>query len=188
MKKTIFMALLMVTVTNVFADSDFFTVTPVKFQINATDAKDKLDDILKYPEGVLKRFKPEGATITNKRVSQNRISFNATKTIMFISKTVMVQGTLDSNENNRGCAANESGYDVKLELDGSDAIVLDNIDRLEIKLCVKDNNNSISGVVKPFIYKGRDYSSTTGSIAKGIIEAQVNPLLKALNDEIASKK
>jgi hypothetical protein len=69
----------------------------------------KLDDILKYPEGVLKRFKPEGATITNKRVSQNRISFNATKTIMFISKTVMVQGTLDSNENNRGCAANESG-------------------------------------------------------------------------------
>lgn len=185
MKKLII--LLFIISSNVFAE-EFFTVTPIKFQIVKNEASEKLADVLKYPEGLLKRFKPEGAKITNKRVSNNVISFQATKTILFVSHTVNVNGILDTDVSNSSCDKNQQGYKLTLVLDGSDGLVVDNIDRLEASLCITQiKSNQLIGIAKGRIYKGSNYSNMFGPVAKDMIEAQVSPLLKALNEEIQAR-
>lgn len=166
-----------------------FPIPTTKFQIKSAGVEEKLEMSLKYPEKLLKRFVPEGAKISNKRVSGNTISFNATKTVAFISKTVAVNGVLDTNFDNRGCAANEQGYTIILNLDGSDAIVSENIDRLEAKLCTSYPNAALMNAsINGKIVKGNMYSNLVGGVAKDIISAQVNPLIKALTEEIQSMK
>lgn len=168
---------------------EFFPVPAVKFQITSNNPIDKLTASLKYPEDLLRRYKPEGAKISNKRVSNNHISFNATKTYMLISKTVGIHGTFDANENDVGCAHNEVGFDLVFVFDGSDQLVSDNIDRLEAKLCAKEQTKTLAmAVVRTKIFKGRNYSNALGPVVKGIIEAQINPLLRALNEELQSSK
>lgn len=168
---------------------EFFAIPATKFQIKNNRVEEKLEMTLKYPEKLLKRFQPEGAKISNKVVSGNNIRFNATKSVGFLSKTVAVNGVLDTVEDNRGCAANEQGYDITLNLDGSDSIVSENIDRLEAKLCTSYPNASLmNATVKGKIVKGPYYSNLVGGVAKDIIAAQVNPLIKALTDEIQAMK
>jgi hypothetical protein len=164
-----------------------FLIPSSKFQIKSSRVEEKLEMSLKYPEKLLKRFQPLGAKITNKSVSGNSIRFHATKTVAFISKTVAVSGVLDTQEDNSGCAVNEKGYTIILNLDGSDAIVSENIDRLEAKLCTKTSNSSLLNAnVKGKIVKGAMYSNLVGGVAKDIIAAQVEPLIKALTEEIQS--
>ena len=168
---------------------EFFPIPASKFQIKSDRVEEKLEMTLKYPEKLLKRFQPQGAKISEKSVSGSNIRFKATKTVAFISKTVSVNGVLDTIEDNRGCAAREQGYTVTLTLDGSDAIVSDNIDRLEAKLCTTYPCPSMmNATVSGKIVKGPNYSNLVGGVAKDIIEAQMVPLIKALNEEIQSMK
>lgn len=186
MKKLLFLAL--VAGTNLYAE-EFFSIAPMKFQIESAMVEEKLEQTLKYPEGLLGRFKSEGATMSDKKVSQNMISFNVTKTVMFISKTVFVNGALDVTEDTKSCNKNQKGYKLFLNLDGSDQLVTDNIDRLEAIICAETlTRKKIIGTVKGRIYKGNDYSRLVGPVAKGIIEDQLNPLLKALIEEVQSEK
>jgi hypothetical protein len=175
--------------TNVFADSDYFAIAPINFTLNTPNAHEKLLNTIRNPEGLLKKYKPEGAILTKKSVSHNEIKFYATKKIAFISKTVLVRGIVDSEENVSGCKSNETAYKLKLSLEGSDGIVVDNIDRMEGILCTYDKSKTIiTGTMYPKIYKGQDYTNTIGSIAEGIIEAQINPIIKALAEDVQSQK
>lgn len=168
---------------------EFFPIAATKFQIKSSRVEEKVALTLKYPEKLLKRFQPEGAKISHKVVAQNSIRFEATKSMGFISKTVSVNGVLDTDADNRGCAAHELGYNITLTLDGSDAIVSENIDRLEAKLCAQyPNASTMNATVTGKIIKGNYYSNLVGGVAKDIIAAQVNPLIKALNEEIQSMK
>lgn len=186
MKKLLFLAL--IASTNLHAE-EFFSVAPIKFQLEGANVEERLEQTLKYPEGLLGRFKSEGAKMSDKKVSQNSISFKATKTVMFISKTVFVNGVLDFTEDNKSCEKNQTGYKLILSLDGSDQLVIDNVDRLEAVVCAQTlNSKKIVGTVKGKIYKGRDYSRLVGPVAKEIIEDQLNPLLKALTEEVQSGK
>jgi hypothetical protein len=186
MKKMLLIFIALFTI-NSFAQ-DFFTVPFINFQIATSHPLEKLEVTLKYPEGLLKRFTPEGAKITKKKVTINNVSFNATKSYLFISQTVYVSGTLDSKENNAICTKNEVGYEMNFNFEGSDSLVVDNIDRIEVKLCVKEiTNNLISGNLRAKLIKSKNFSNIIGSFAKEIIEAQVNPLLKALHDDVLSQ-
>lgn len=186
MKKLLILSL--VLTTNLYAE-DFFSVPPKKFQIESLNVEEKLVQTLKYPEGLLGRFKSEGATMSNKKVSNNSMSFEATKTVMFVSKTVFVNGVLDITEEDQSCEKNQHGYKLVLNLDGSDTLVTENIDRLEALICTQSiSNKKLTGTVRGKIYKGNDYSFLLGPIAKGIIEDQLNPLLKALTEEVQSGK
>lgn len=186
MKKLLFLAF--IASTNLHAE-EFFSVAPIKFQLEGTKVEERLEQTLKYPEGLLGRFKSEGAKMSNKKVSHNTMSFQVTKTVMFISKTVFVNGVLDVTEDDKSCVLNQKGYKIVLNLDGSDKLVTDNVDRLEAVICAQTlNNKKISATVKGKIYKGNDYSRLVGPVAKGIIEDQLNPLLKALTEEVAGKK
>ena len=186
MKTLLFLAL--VATTNLHAE-EFFTVAPIKFQIESAQVDERLEQTLKYPEGLLGRFKAEGAKMTDKKVSNNSMSFFATKKVLFISKTVFVNGVLDVSEDLKSCDKNQTGHRVVLNLDGSDELVTDNVDRLEAVICTQTlNGKKLTGTVKGKIYKGQNYSSMMGPVAKGIIEDQLNPILKALTEEVQSGK
>lgn len=168
------------TIQSTYAQS-FFTVKEVKLNLQVKQIETKLNDTLGAPEKLLKNFTPAGAKITKKTVSNNHISFLATKSVLLISKTVLVNGVLESQENNNGCAKDEFGHDIKFDFAGSDALVYDNIDSLEVKLCTKQINENMATVTaKPRIIKGRNYSNTLGGIARDMIEAQITPLVYSL--------
>jgi hypothetical protein len=184
MKKLL--ALTMLISLNSYAE-DFFPIPVSKFQIKSDRVEEKLETTLKYPEKLLKRFQPQGAKISDKQVSNNTIRFKATKSVALFTKTVNVNGVLDSEEDNKGCKANEQGYNIVLNLDGSDGLVSDNIDRLEAKLCATyPGPSAMNATVSGKIIKGNNYSSLVGGVAKDIIQAQVAPLIKALTEEIQS--
>lgn len=181
----IFLSFVSMPISRASLANDFFSIPAVIFQIETPDALEKLDMTLKYPEGLLKKFKPEGAVITKKTGNNNTISFYATKSYLTFSHTVYVNGTFESSENDILCEKNEKGYELNFNFEGSDSMITDNIDRINAKLCVKVlNSKLITGVVRSRIYKNENYSNLLGSVVKGIIEAQINPLLKALREDV----
>lgn len=185
MKKLLIFAFL--SSSHLYAE-EFFVVPPINFQIVAENVFEKLELTFKYPENLLKKFKPEGATIDNKSVSNNVLRFMATKKILFVTKSVQVNAILDVYQDNTDCAKNQLGHRLVLSFDESDELVVDNISRLEAIFCtINPSSNKLIGTVKGKIYKGNNFS-TIGYLAKGLIEAQINPLVKALNEEIKSMK
>jgi hypothetical protein len=183
MKKIIsFMGLFFITL-NIWA-SDTFEVPSFEVEMKASDIMNKIDDAIKNPEGVLNRYNPIGGTVKNKVVNHNEVSFVMTKKVVIISKTFKVHFTVDINEQ-KGCPLSQKGFLYTVNLDGSDSLVLDNIDRLEFTICIKQNSaNSVTAIVSGSIYKGSGYSEPIGSIAKNTIQDQVDPFVAAIKAEV----
>ena len=168
---------------------DFFSIAPFNFQMATLEGLSKLDHSLKYPEGLLEKFKPEGAVITNKTTSLQNVSFYAKKSYFGFSQTVFVKGTFESQSIEKSCQLNETGYNIDFSFEGSDSIVSDNIDHISVLLCVKLLNAELLSVdVLARIYKSAHYSNFLGSIVKDIIEAQINPLIKALRQDVIAQE
>lgn len=185
--KTIVILLLFIVAPSVFAKQQSIALSPINFQVNANDALFKLEKTLLYPEGLLNRFRPVGAKISNKRVSQNVVNFVATKSALFISKSVYVNGILDSNVDNRSCSKEDVGYSLKMNFDSSDDLVTNNVEELQAIICLHSQSNSkLAGIVQVRIILGNKYSNTLGPIAINLIKDQVPPLLNALTEEINS--
>ena len=185
MKKVMILFLLLLA-PYVFAEQNV-TIAPITFQVNAQEALSKFDQTLLYPESLLKRFRPVGAKISDKRVSQNVISFVATKTVLFISKSVYVNGILDVTQDNRICSKEEVGYRLKMRFDSSDHLLTDNVDELQANVCLRsESDTKITGLVQSKIIIGNNYSKALGPIAINLIKDQVSPLLNALTEEIKS--
>lgn len=162
-------------------------IQPIKFQITAADALNKFEQTMKYPESLLKRYTPVGAKISKKQVSQNQMSFIATKTVLFISKSVYVNGVFDSREDSRACAKNDIGYNLEMSFSASDRLVSDNVERIQATLCLKPlSENKISGIAHSKIIIGNNYSNTLGPVAINLVKEQVPALVDALTKEITS--
>lgn len=186
--KTITIIFLFILAPSVFAKQSV-ELAPITFQVNAENALAKFRQTILYPEGLLKRFAPTGAQISNKKVSQNVVSFVATKRVLAISESVFINGILDSTENNRICAKNEEGYNLKLAFDNSDNFITNNVEGLEIAVCLRSqSSNKLTANLKAKIVHGNDYSSIVGPFVIGLIKDQVSPLLNALSEEIRSLK
>lgn len=187
--KTIIMLLILCQTFGIALAADFFSVPEVTFQIASPDALSKLEMTLNYPEVLLKKFRPGGAVITDKKVSNNNVSFYATKSYLAIPYSVFVSGTFESTELERGCEKNEKAFEINFSFIGSDAMIEDNIDRIKARLCVKVlKANLISGVIRAKIYKKDTYSRLFGGVVKGMIEEQINPLLSALKQAVQNQK
>lgn len=172
--------------STVFA-KESIALSPINFQVNTENALSKLDKTLLNPEGLLTRFVPVGAKISNKNVSHNVISFVATKSAFFISKSVYVNGVLESKEDNKSCSKDEVGYSLRMYFDSSDDIVTNNVDELQAIICLKSQSTSkLVGTVRSKIITGNNYSKALGPIAVNLIKEQVSPLLNALTEEIKS--
>lgn len=186
--KTTFFALALLVSSSVFARQSI-GLPPINFQVSAQNAQSKFDQVVHDPENILKRYKPVGVKITNKRVSHNEISFTAIKTVLFISKSVYVHGVLDTREVSVGCSRDERGYSLKMRFDSSDQLVTNNVDELRALICVREvSESSIAGQIRPLLIKGERYSSTLGPIAVNLIKDQVQPLLNAVTEEIRSMR
>lgn len=184
--KTMMIFLLLMVAPSVFAKQSV-ELSPISFQVSANDALTKLEMTVLYPEGLLKRFRPAGAKISNKRVSQNVISFVATKSALFISKSVYVNGILESSVDNRTCSKEAVGYSLKMNFDTSDDLVTNNVEELQAIICLHSQSNSkLAGIVRARIIIGNNYSKALGPIAINLIKEQVSPLLNALTEEIKS--
>ena len=187
MKKLMIITLLTIA-PSVFA-KESITLSPINFQINAVDALSKVEQTVLYPEGLLKRFQPVGAKISNKKVSQNVISFVATKSVLFISKSVYVNGILDSVEDSKSCLKDGVGYKIKMSFDASDDLVTNNVEELQATICLYPQSDSkLVGNVQSKIVTGNNYSKVLGPTAVNLIKEQVSPLLNALTEEIKSLK
>lgn len=185
MKKMMFLLVLMVS-PSVFAQQSV-ALSPIGLQISADNALTKFEQTVLYPEGMLKRFQPVGAKISNKRVSQNVISFIATKSKLFISKSVYVNGILESSENDRACSKGEVGYSLRMKFDSSDRLVTENVEGLEATICLQSKSDTkLTGLVRSKIIFGNNYSNVLGPIAVNLIKEQVAPLIQALTEEIKS--
>ncbi|MBC7428177.1 MAG: hypothetical protein H7336_06170 [Bacteriovorax sp.] len=162
---------------------------PVNFQISTGHALSKFDQAVLHPEEILKRYTPTGVKVSNKRVSQNEISFIATKTYLFISKSVLVNGILESSQVTRGCSREEVGYSLKMRFETSDNLVTDNVEALQVLICLREENQSkITGQIRSQIITGSRYSNPTGPFAVSLIKDQVSPLISAMTEAIKSMR
>lgn len=185
MKKIITFLILLVT-TSAFA-KESIALSPINFQVMAEDALSKFEQTVLYPEGLLKRFHPVGAKISNKRISHNVISFVATRKILLISKSVFVNGILEASKDNQACSKGDVGYRIKMQFDSSDALVTDNVEELQALICLRSQSKTtLVGNVKAKVITGNNYSSAVGAIAVNLIKEQVSPLIDALTKEIKS--
>ena len=164
-------------------------LAPVNFQINAVHALSKFEDAVSHPEDVLRRFRPAGVKVSNKQVSQNEISFTATKTVFVVTKSIYVHGVFESNELSRGCGRDEKGFLLRMHFESSHRLVTDNVQELRAVVCLREISDSkITGQVRAQIVKGARYSSTLGPMAVNLIRDQVAPLLTAVTEEIRSMR
>lgn len=169
---------------NVLA-ADYFDVPAFNVEIKAKDVKNKIQDAINNPEGVLNRYSPVGGTYKNKVVEKNEVSFVMTKKVLMFSKTFKVHFLVDIHPTSGVCKGNDEGYKYTVDLNGSDSLVIDNIDRLEFDICIKENSTeSVTAQISGKIYKGNGYSEPIGSIAKGTIQDQVDPFVKAIREEV----
>lgn len=187
MKLMLLSALLMVSFSG-FAQTHF----PIKersFEIHGKNALDHLEQLLLSPAEILDIFEPEGAAISNRKVIGNQITFTATKKIAFISKSVFVKGTLDSEFSNGICPTGEVGYQATFDLAGSDGIVYDSIDGLIAEVCLKEIKNSlVKGRLSGRLIKGNDYSRMLGGSIREVIEAQVPAFIRALHSGVKKRQ
>lgn len=164
-------------------------LSPVNFHVSTVEALSKFDQVISNPESVLKRYRPVGVKVNNKRVAGNEISFNAVKTVLLISKSVYVHGVLDTREIAKGCGSGERAYSLRMRFESSDRLVTDNVDELKALLCLREISNSkVSGQIRPALITGDRYSRTLGPLAINLIKDQVSPLLSALTEEIKSMR
>ncbi len=164
-------------------------LAPVSFQVSTDHVLSKFDQVISNPESVLKRYRPVGVRVTNKRVAGNEISFTAIKTVLLISKSVYVHGILETREVGRGCGRSERAYSLKMRFESSDRLVTDNVDELRALLCLRENSDTnVSGQIRPELITGDRYSRTLGPLAINLIKDQVSPLLNALTEEIRSMR
>ncbi|MBY0416096.1 MAG: hypothetical protein K2Q18_18130 [Bdellovibrionales bacterium] len=188
MKKAMIFLLLLAVAPSAFAKNSI-ALSPISFRVSADNVLAKFEQSALYPEGVLRRFRPVGAKFSNKQVSLNTISFIATKTILFVSKSVHVNGVLDSIADNRSCSQQDVGYVLNMHFEGSDALVTNNVEGLEAIICLRPmSDTELIAAVRSRIIIGNNYSSILGPMAVDLIKEQVTPLLNALTEELKSLK
>ncbi len=183
MKKMIALLLLLAT-PSIYANHSV-EMAPINFQICGNDALSRFEQAIFYPEGVLKHDRPAGAQISNKHVSQNVINFVATKSLLFVSKSVYVNGILEAKEDNQRCSKNDFGYELSLRFDSSDNLITSSVERLEGVICLRPHSDtSFIGILRSKIILKNDYSKILGPMAIDLIKLQLSPLLSALSEEI----
>jgi hypothetical protein len=169
---------------NLFAN-DTFEIPPFNVSFNATNVMEKIQLAIKNPEGVLNRYTPVGGIVKNKKVDHSNVSFTMTKKVLVFTKTFFVHFNIDIVEDNSACKSGDTGYQFKLELQGSDALVTDNVDHLLFNICLNElNNSNASAQVLGKIFKGSNYSEPLGTIAKDTIQDQLAPFLRAISEEV----
>ena len=184
--KILFVAILVLTsfpLKLLANDTIDLPITP--FEIQTPNINSRIDESIKNPESILNRYVPAGLTIKDKKISGNTIEFMATKSVLGISRTVFYHGILDIDEIK--APKNNRCFLAVLDFTGSGPLIIDNIEKLHLTLCVKETSTDhMKGNIKPILFKGANYGGLLGTIAKNIVIDQIDPMIKAVKEEIES--
>lgn len=162
------------------------TIAPIKFSIQADDAFFKLEDSIFHPQGILEKFVPAGMSYRNKVVRDNYIEFVGTKRVLMFSKTITMRGFLTAHK--KDDVSGSHCYDGSVDFSTSDRLLSDNWELLEIDFCVTEkSNNTLELIVSPKLHSGGNYDSVFGPIIKNVMIDQINPVIKAIKQDIESK-
>lgn len=162
-----------------------FSIDAIKFEVKQSNALVSIEKVLRNPTNLIKSYKPVGASISNRVIRRNEVSFIASKTILFLTKKVSVKSVFSVDDSSHICPADQIGYVLNVNFVGSDDIVTDNIDQLDAHFCLKEKSNSLVTVkVGGSIVKGPSYNVITGQVARNMIEAQMGALVAALLEEV----
>ena len=187
MKKYFFSFILILHSMQSFA-IDSIALPNKSFVINTENAIRKLEDTIRAPHEILIRFVPAGVSIKNKNVNNDQIDIMASKTVMMMTKTVRIKGALDIVPVQIKSAL-EVCYSITMDFAGSDQLITDNIDLLNMLFCAtKITEHKIKVNVVSKIIKGENYSSLMGSITTGIVQDQLQPIITAVQKTIESQR
>ncbi len=158
-----------------------------KFEVRAQNIQTRIDELLAHPENVLKRYRPVGISVKSKTITGNIIEFYATKSVLGISKTVFYRGTLSVFElpqkNQTRC------FIASQDFDGSDELIIDNIQKFELTVCGEEKKlDQLSVVVTSKLYKGKNPGGMLGKIATQIVTDQVDPVVLAIKEELEKEE
>jgi hypothetical protein len=180
-----FLCLLLIFSFKLFA-SDTIELPVTPFELQTPNINSRIDESIKNPESILNRYVPAGLSVKDKKISGNTIEFMATKTVLGISRTVFYHGILDIDEIK--APKNNRCFLAELAFTGSGPLIIDNIEKLHLTLCVKETSTDhMRGDIKPLLFKGNNYGGLLGTIAKNIVIDQIDPMIKAVKEEIESK-
>jgi len=158
-----------------------------KVQVPSQNLTEIIVAIMQNPETVLQRYRPEGITVKNKKISGNQIEFMATKSVLGISRTVLYKGILEIEEltkqNNYPC------FKATQDFQGSGELIIENIEKMELTFCLQElKNNQTNAIIKPVLTKGRNPGGMLGNVATNLIIDQVDPVILAIKEEILAKQ
>ena len=170
---------------NVFAADEI--VLPLRSaDFKTSDALMKVENVISNPQDILEDYKPAGGVIKDKKVNNNEVTFKMIKKVIIFSKTINIQILVNHSPDSSICGKGIVGYKYELLLDGSDDIVTNNVDKVDIDICLTEKSKDwVTASFKTTLYKGDNYSEPVGSIAVGTIKDQVDPLIESLNNVMA---
>lgn len=158
-----------------------------KVQVPSQNITEIIFEIMQNPESVLQRYRPEGITVKNKKISGNQIEFMATKSVLGISRTVLYKGMLEIEELNK--QNNGPCFKATQDFLGSGELIIKNIEKMELTFCLQEmKNNQTIAIIKPVLTKGRNPGGMLGNVATNLIIDQVDPVILAIKEEIISKQ
>lgn len=157
-----------------------------KITVTAANIEQRIDELLARPEAVLMRYKPVGMTVRNKKVTGNIIEFEATKSVLGISKTVFYRGTLTLNVTKD--QTNVRCFTATQDFDGSGELIYDSVTKFELFICAEIiNNANAKATITPKLTEGRNPGGLFGSIATDLIIDQIDPVILAIKEELQRK-
>jgi hypothetical protein len=153
--------------------------------IKGPDAQQLFNKALDDIPGLLKYYVPAGAKISEQTVIDKgprglpRVSFRATKTVLFKNISMMVRGDVSRRFISCAAPANAEGVRIEIELTDSDAAISDHIQTFFVDICITPTNNDIDITGTSFV-TGPDLNSLIGDQIKAILRQQTQPLVQAL--------
>jgi hypothetical protein len=188
MKNILFLSMFLFAATA--SAYDYTLSTQTAMAVSSNEAALKLEDSLMETEGILKRFTPPGVQVLKKSVNGNAFEFLVVKSLLGMSQTIDLKGTLVFERVASGCQGTEQAYLGTVDFTGSQQNVEDSIESFKLLLCSSEKSaKSLNVRVKSTLYyNGKKFNFIVEKFAKNLIEEQVEAILLAVKGDVAARK
>ncbi len=184
------MSLLLIPAAGLTKPGDSHYLASASTAVPGNSGRATLEKAMKDVSGLLNRFKPTGAYITNKSVQNKgpkgvpRVSFTATK---YVGPIPVTSATVRGDVHQKGITckapANPEGYRLELTLSDSDSLVTDNVSKLLLDICLVEQPDGKASIkATSTMIEGPNYGTIAGPAVKDLLKKQVGPLISAFQE------
>lgn len=169
------------TIFNLTSHAAIKSLPEKKISVSSPNIALKIDELIARPEQVLERYVPVGITVKNKKITGNTIEFNATKSVLGISKTVFYRGTLSLEIISE--TANKRCFLATQDFTGSGDLIFDAVTKFELTICAEIlSDKDAKAIITPRLTEGRNPGGLYGSMATSLIIDQIDPVILAIKE------